>query len=131
MLGTADERIRREVTIRYAAHTSGMLVVGSAAPGRAESGFDETYTGDNDLLNSITHNQSDNLLTPTNAYSPDNPFNPVNRYDPGNPTNPINPINPVHRYRPENPWNLLNQYNPNLPFRRWMGEAGMVKGWSA
>ena len=125
MLGTADERIRREVTIRYAAHTSGMLVVGSAAPGRAESGFDETYTGDNDLLNFITRYQSDNPLNPTNAYSPNNPFNPVNRYDPGNPTNPINPVN---RYRPKNPLNPVNKYNPPVPFSPLDGGSGN-RGW--
>jgi hypothetical protein len=121
IMGTANERAGKEVTMTYRMLLATMLFMW-AAPSLAETGFEQRYERDYNIFNPVTQYQPDNPLNPVNAYDPDSAFNPVNRYDPGNPANPVNrysqnnPFNPVNQYHPDNPLNPANKYNPNVPF---------------
>jgi len=121
MMGTADERLRKEAAMKHStviATTLCMWVTTS----HAEIGFDQRYERDYNIFNPAAQYQPDNPLNPANRYDPDSAFNPVNRYDPGNPANPINqyspinPFNPVNRYHSDNPLNPANKYNSDVPF---------------
>ena len=132
IMGTANERVGTEGTMRYSMLIAMMLCLWITT-GYAGTGFDEKYERDYNIFNPANQYAPNNPLNPANAYDPNSAFNPTNRYDPGNPANPINkysptnPFNPVNQYHPDNPMNPANQYNLNVPFEPLDGGRGNRK----